>query len=104
MKRWRLAGKAKRDISEIMRFSTEQWGIQKAEDYLSGLYEKIRLAAEHPAIGVDCSKNLNLGHEIRSILYVSHIIYYTVSETCISVVAVLHQSMVPKKHLQSRFL
>ena len=102
MKQWRLTGKAKRDLIDIRRFTLEQWGIQKAEDYLNNLYEKIQLAAEHPAIGIDRSKSLNLGYEIRSIFCVSHVIYYAVSEEYISVVAVLHQRMVPKKHLQSR--
>ena len=102
MKQWSVSGKAKSDLAAIRRFTLEQWGRQKAEEYLNSLYEKIRLIAKHPSIGIDCSKSLNLGREIRSIIYVSHIIYYAVSETHISVVAVLHQSMVPKKHLLSR--
>ena len=102
MKKWRLTGKAKRDISNIRRFTLDQWGDKKTKEYLNNLYEKIRLVAEHPSIGIDCSKSLNLDREIRSVLYVSHIIYYAVSETHISVVAVLHQSMVPKKHLLSK--
>ena len=99
MKRWRLTGKAKHDLTGIRRFTLEQWGRQKAEEYLNNLIEKIQLLAERPSIGVDCSKSLNLGSEVRSIVYVSHIIYYVVSETHISVVAVLHQSMAPKNHL-----
>ena len=102
MKQWRLTGKAKRDLADIRRFTLEQWGRQKAEEYLNNLYEKIQIVAERPFIGIDRSQSLNLECEIRSFLYVSHIIYYTVSETHISVVAVLHQSMVPKKHLLSR--
>jgi toxin ParE1/3/4 len=102
MKKWQLSGRAKRDLADIRRFTLEQWGSQKAEDYFKSLYEKIRLAAERPAIGIDCSKSLNLGHEIRSIVHVSHIIYYAVLETHISVVAILHQRMAPKKHLQSK--
>ena len=100
MKKWRLTGKAKRDLTDIRRFTLEQWGVRKAEDYLNNIYEKIRLAAEHPAVGIDCSKSLNLGYQIRSIFCASHVIYYVVSEKHISVVAVLHQKMSPKKHLQ----
>jgi toxin ParE1/3/4 len=64
MKQWSLTGKAKQDLSDIRRFTLEQWGSQKTEDYLNSLYDKIRLAAEHPAIGIDCSKSLNLGFDI----------------------------------------
>ena len=99
MKPWRLTGKAKRDLADIRRFTLEQWGARKAEDYLNNIYDKIKLAAERPAIGVDRSKSLNLGYEIRSIRCVSHVIYYAVLKTHISVVAVLHQRMVPKVHL-----
>jgi len=102
MKQWQISGKAKRDIADIRRFTLEQWGYQKAEEYLNNLYEKIQILAERPSLGIDCSKSLNFGREIRSIVYVSHIIYYVVLETHISVVAILHQSMVPKNHLLSR--
>ena len=104
MKQWQITGKAKHDLASIRRFTLEQWGRQKAEEYLKNLYEKIRLVAKRPSIGIDRSQSLNLGREIRSIVYVSHIIYYTVSETHISVVAVLYQSMVPKKHLLPRLI
>ena len=102
MKQWHIAGKAKRDLAGIRRFTLEQWGHQKAEEYLKNLYGKIQLIAENPTLGIDCSKSLNLDCEIRSIVCTSHIIYYIVSEAHISVVAVLHQSMVPKKHLLPR--
>jgi len=102
MKQWHITDKAKRDLADIRRFTLEQWGVRKAEDYLNNLHEKIQLAAKHPSIGIDRSESLNLGYEIRSILCVSHIIYYAVSEKHISVVAVLHQRMAPEKHLQSR--
>ncbi|MDR1621695.1 MAG: type II toxin-antitoxin system RelE/ParE family toxin [Synergistaceae bacterium] len=102
MRRWHITGVAKRDIADIRCFTVEQWGRQKAEEYLSTLYAKIQLVADKPAIGIDRSKNLNLGVEIRSVVHVSHVIYYVVSKTGISVVGVLHQSMVLKTHLLPR--
>ena len=102
MKQWQISGRAKRDLADIRRFTLEKLGSQKAEAYLNNLLEKIRLVAERPSIGIDCSKSLNLGRGIHSIIHVSHIIYYAVLETHISVVAILHQSMVPKNHLQSK--
>ena len=99
MKKFLFTGRAKKDLADIRRFSQEQWGNQKAEAYLSKICEKIRLAALHPSIGIDSSESLKLGLEIRSILCASHIIYYTVLETHISVVAILHQHMAPKLHL-----
>ena len=101
MKQWRLSGRARQDLSDIRRFTLEQWGAQKASDYLNNLYEKIRFAAARPAIGIDRTKSLNLGCEIRSVPCIRHVIYYTVFETHISVVGILLQRMIPKKHLLS---
>jgi toxin ParE1/3/4 len=99
MKRWHITDRAKRDLADIRRFTREQWGLQKADDYSKDIYEKIRLVSEQPGIGVDRSKSLQLNQEIRSLLCASHIIYYTVAKMDISVVAILHKRMIPKKHL-----
>jgi toxin ParE1/3/4 len=96
---WRLTGRARKNLTDIRRFTIEQWGIQRAENYLNDLYEKFRLIAERPYIGADRSKILNLGFEIRSLISGSHVIYYAVLKTHISIVAVLHQTMTPKDHL-----
>jgi toxin ParE1/3/4 len=102
MKQWRISAKAKSDLADIRRFTLGKWGRQSAEEYLNNIYDKIKLTAERPSIGIDRSESLNLGREIRSILCTSHIIYYAVSKTYITVVAVLHQSMIPENHLLSR--
>ena len=101
-KHWRIAGKAKQDLANIRRFTQEQWGHKKAEEYLNNIYDKILLVAGRPSIGIDRSKSLNLGLEIRLVLCASHIIYYIVSETYVSIVAILHQSMIPEDQLLSR--
>jgi toxin ParE1/3/4 len=100
---WRLTSKAKRDLADIRRFTLEQWGEEKAENYLKTIYEKIRLVAAHPAIGINRSESLNIGSEIRGIVCASHVIYYTILENHITVVAVLHHGMVPRTHLLHRF-
>ncbi|MDR0652142.1 MAG: type II toxin-antitoxin system RelE/ParE family toxin [Synergistaceae bacterium] len=69
----------------------------------STIYEKIRLVAERPAIGIDRSESLNVGWKIRGIVCASHLVYYTVSENHITVVAVLHHGMSPRIHLLPRF-
>jgi toxin ParE1/3/4 len=96
---WRLTGRAKRDLADIRRFTLEQWGGEKAENYLEAIYEKIRLVAAHPEIGIDRSESLNMGLKIRGIVCASHVLYYTVSENHITVVAVLHHGMAPRTHL-----
>jgi toxin ParE1/3/4 len=103
LKKWRVTDRAKSDIAEIRRFTAERWGLRQARDYLNNLHKKIKIIASEPGIGVDRSQSLDFGHEIRSVLCESHVIYYVVMENYIVVVAVLHQRMVPEKHLADRF-
>jgi plasmid stabilization system protein ParE len=99
---WRLTGKAKRGLADIRRFTMERCGEEKAENYLKNIYGKIRLAAAHPEIGIDRSESLNMGLKIRGIVCASHVIYYTVSEDQVTIVAVLHHGMIPRTHLPPR--
>jgi toxin ParE1/3/4 len=100
---WSLTGKARRDLADIRRFTLERWGVEKAENYLKNIYEKIRLAAAHPEIGIDRSESLNMSLKIRGIVCASHVVYYTVSGNQVTVVAVLHHGMIPRTHLLPRF-
>ena len=100
---WRLTSRAKRDLAYIRHFTLERWGEEKAENYLKTIYEKIRLVAVQPAIGIDRSESLNMGWKIRGIVCASHVVYYTVSENHVTIVAVLHHGMVPRTHLLSGF-
>lgn len=52
---------------------------------------------EHPLLGIDRSDDL--GKEIRSLPQASHMIYYQLVQNDIVVLAILHQAMVPTKHL-----
>ena len=98
--RYRLTSDALSDLIEIRRFTLKQWGINQSQKYLSELRKAILALAKTPAIG---KKRLEVGQNVFSFPYVSHVIYYTLDDQQQLVVfAVLHKSMVPFLHLDDR--
>lgn len=90
---------AKRDILEIRRYTTEQWGKSQSQKYLSELRQTIRLLAENPNLGKHRS---DVGSGVSSFPHASHVIYYIVHEQQLVVFGVLHKRMVPITHLADR--
>ncbi|WP_306217707.1 MULTISPECIES: type II toxin-antitoxin system RelE/ParE family toxin [unclassified Serratia (in: enterobacteria)] len=56
--------------------------------------------AEIPGIGQHRVEDL--GNGVYSLPYLSHMIYYATANSEITILAVLHQSRVPAKHLPQR--
>ena len=48
MKKYILTRKAEEDIREIWNYTAEEWDEEQAENYLSGLEDKIIQASEAP--------------------------------------------------------
>ncbi|MBU2760409.1 type II toxin-antitoxin system RelE/ParE family toxin [Acidithiobacillus sulfurivorans] len=61
----------------------------------------IRLLAETPSLG---KSKPDIGEDVLSFPYASHIIYYLVHERQLVVFGVLHKRMVPMNHLDGREL
>ena len=96
---YRLTQDARADLIEIRRFTVNQWGSLQSQKYLSELRQTIRLLAETPSLGKSKS---DVGPNIMSFPYVSHVIYYVVHEQQLIVFAVLHKRMLPLNHLVER--
>lgn len=91
---------AKQDLLDIRRFTQEKWGVAQAKTYISALRDVLRTLLERPLIGSDRSDDLGAG--VFSFPQASHMIYYTQSDDDLVVLAVLHQSMVPARHINQR--
>ena len=96
---YRLTPDAQFDLIEIRRFTLQQWGPTQSLKYLSELRKTIRLLAETPSLG---KPRPDVGADVLSFPYVSHIIYYLVHEQRLVVFGVLHKRMVPTNHLLER--
>ncbi len=91
-----LSRKADSDIQAIAEFSVQQWGIDRAEQYLLRLHETFRMLAEFPELGRDASE-LRAGY--RRMETASHSVFYRSTEQGVLIVRVLHQQMDIVRHL-----
>lgn len=97
---YKLTGEAQRDIIEIRDYTSRNWGAKQSREYLRKLQVVLSQLAEMPSMGHHRSDDF--GEDIYSFPYVSHMIYYNTQDSGIVVLAVLHQSRVPIKHLGQR--
>ncbi|WP_071842694.1 type II toxin-antitoxin system RelE/ParE family toxin [Cedecea neteri] len=99
---YRLTEEARRDIVEIRDYTVANWGIPQSKSYLLGLRQLFSRLAESPEIG-QC-RAAELGSNISSFPYSSHMVYYLKKPDAVEILAVLHQSRVPSRHLSNRLL
>lgn len=100
MASYRLTGEAQSDIREIRDYTLSNWGMQQSTDYLVRLRQVLTNLTEMPGIGQHRVEDP--GNGVYSFPYLSHMIYYATANSEITILAVLHQSRVPAKHLPQR--
>lgn len=96
---YRLTPDAQSDLIEIRRYGIEHWGTAQSQYYLSGLRQRIQLLAETPSLG---KARPEVAEGVRSFPHESHVVYYITDEKQLVIFGVLHQRMVPLKHLLDR--
>jgi toxin ParE1/3/4 len=94
---YKLSDDADQSLRDIFRFSVLGFGIEQAQRYVGGLEEAFVRPADRPEMG---RRRDDLLQGLRSSHYGRHTIYYEVDDKGIVVVDVLHQSMVPERHLR----
>lgn len=96
MKNYILTRKAEEDIREIWNYTAEEWDKEQAENYLSGLEDKIIRASETPEAIARDRTEIEDGY--MSFLYESHVVFFKRKLDQIEVIRVLHQRMdIPKR-------
>lgn len=89
------------DLVRLRRFTKETWGEKQSIIYLQNLRDSLQLLSDMPSMGKNCFDDL--GKNIFRFPSGAHMIYYLAQTTeQIVVIAILHQSMVPSKHLGTR--
>ena len=94
MKRFVVSVEAQTDIDLITAYTTETWGWQQTDRYLSQLEDSFELLADNPRMGRPCD-DISTGlrrHEVGK-----HVIYYRLKPGGVRVVRILHQQMIPAK-------
>jgi len=87
---------AENDLLDIWQYSYDKWGADKAAEYLLQLDAGMHGLVTNPKVGKSREK-VRKGY--RSIQINRHVIYYRLKGNFIGIVRVLHERMIPDKHL-----
>jgi len=86
---YELTLEADNDLQDIYDYTAEQFGAEQATKYLMGLEDLFYILCHHPQSG---RMRNEIRKGVRSISYVSHIVFYRVIERHIRIVRILHAS------------
>ncbi len=92
----RLRPKAVTDLENIFEYSTEKFGISRAEHYILELNNTFTRLAVEPNIGKNYS---HVKSELMGFPVVSHIVFYKYTNFHLMIIRVLHKSMDYIRHL-----
>ena len=87
---------AELDLISIWEYSLGQWDAAQADKYLDELDKGIGALANNPELGVTRDA-VRAGYRVLFIN--SHTVYYTIGQSVIVIVRVLHEGMDPGRHL-----
>jgi len=87
--RYELSQEADNDLVNIYDYTITQFGDEQAVTYLSGLENSFDNLCRTPLSGRNRSE---IREGLRSIAYVSHIIFYRLIENKVWIVRILHSS------------
>ena len=93
---YRLKPKAREDMEAVWLYSLNQWGADRADRYIDDLTAAFELLAHNPGAGSRCD-NIRRGY--RRYPVVRHVVYYRAAAAGIEIVRVLHDRMLPSRHL-----
>ena len=94
---YRLAPEAKRDLEAIWLYTLEEWGLEQANRYTDELTDVFAQLVVGPQLGTTCD-HIRTGYLRRRVG--RHMVYYRMTDYGITVVRILHDRMLPTRHLQ----
>ncbi len=89
---------AENDIASIVRDSIASFGDAQTTTYMAAIEEALTMLAAHPDMGARFTHDRSR-RTYRRYRCGSHIVYYRKREADIFIVRLLHERMLPEKHL-----
>jgi len=96
MHRTRFSRQARRDLVEIGAYTRDRWGEAQAVAYVTAVDVRCRWLARFPEAGM-ASDDIRPGY--RGFSEGRHTIFYRRESGGIEVIRILHQSVLPRRHL-----
>ncbi|MFN7055052.1 type II toxin-antitoxin system RelE/ParE family toxin [Hyphomonas sp.] len=95
----RITEDAQRDLAEIRAFTRRKFGARQTSRYMDSLKEGFKTLRRHPEIGFPID-HLKPGYRCFRVQH--HAVFYMLAGDVIAVVAILHESQLPARHLEQR--
>ena len=95
----KLTKDARSDLSDIRRYTIKQFGESQYQAYRSRLEIGLQHLIEHPEIGFEVDE-LEAGYRCLAVQH--HRIFYRIDKKVVWVVAILHESRLPRPYLAQR--
>ena len=93
---YRLAPEAKRDLEAIWLYTLEEWGLEQANRYTDEFTDVFAQLAAGPQLGTACD---HIRKAYRRSRVGRHVVYYRMTNYGIAVIRILHDRMLPTRHL-----
>jgi toxin ParE1/3/4 len=94
--RYRLSKEAELDLDNIIDYTLSTWDEQQADRYTTEIRDCCRLLAQTPMIGRLCPWDTQ---GLRRMEHKIHIIFYEKTRDGITIVRILHKSMLPEHRI-----
>ena len=95
---YKLSELAENDLKEILSYSFENFGLERAEKYYFGLKKCCSLIGDYPEIG---RLRPDIDALTRSFVHESHVIYYEIQPKRVFILRVLGEKQDPMRHLKT---
>jgi len=99
MRKLEISRQSEIELIQIRKYTSESWGQQQSDKYLTELQNTMFLLQENPYLGF---KRFTISDGVYSFPHIRHMIYYKFDNEKLYIMAILHQSMLPKNHLKER--
>ena len=94
--KYRLRQSARDDLKDIARYTLKHHGKVQRDRYLNGLKERFELLGENPNFGRS-RDDVKIGCHCSD--YNKHVVFYVIQNDYVEILAILHERMIPERHL-----
>ena len=96
MGNYQLTHKAEDDLHNCFVYGVENFGLDRAVEYLTTLHHKFLALADNPMLGLDASE---IAPHTRRFSQGQHIIFYQIDDTGVLIARILRKEMDFKQHV-----
>ena len=95
-KKYKLRQSARNDLKSIGRYTLEHHGKIQRDKYLTCLKERFELLGDNPHFGRS-RDDIKIGYHCSDCE--KHVVFYRIQKEYVEIIAILHESMMPERHL-----